>query len=60
MKDHSLNDESYKQLKKMHAKLCPTKTKKTDDRAACSFRSNSCITVCFRLKAGKIIIIINN
>ena len=36
------------------------KNQKTNDRAACSLRSNSCINVCFRLKDGKIIIIINH
>ena len=52
---NSLRDGCYKQLKK--CKLCPTKTQKTDDRTVCSFRSNSCISVSFQLKAEKIITI---
>ena len=60
MKDHymcSLRDGCYKQLENASR---VQQNQKTDDRTACSFRSNSCITVCFQLKAEKIIIIINN
>ena len=53
----SLRDGCYKQLKNAS---CVQQNQETDDRTACSFGSNSCITVCFQLKAGKIIIIINN
>ena len=53
----SLRDGCYKQLKNAS---CVQQNQETDDRTACSFGSNSCITVCFQLKAGKIIIIIKS
>ena len=62
MKDHSLSDGCYKQLKKCSQAVSNKKQKKrmTGQLAVLgAIVSYYLVTICFLLKAGKIIIIIN-